>query len=324
MIKKTYCLLLIVWCLLLSTAWAGNITIKVYEHVEVKGPMLTLGDLAEITGDDSARMDALKGIRLGSAPRPGETAVLTKETLGMRLASVGDAFSDVTWLMPQETSVTTEFQYLSGQSLTECALEAVKHQLGTSEDITIETVNQPPDAKLPIGFLTLKAEVPHTIRYNGPTFVKVLAYVDNQLVETEQVKLNAKLYKNVVVAAKAMMSHEVFTAESIRLERMDISRIPGNSLTDAAQVIGLSAKKDLTPGTVLNRAFLEKPVLIKNGDMVTIIARIGGIEISAPGQAMQDGTQDKIIRVKNLSSQKSIAAKVLDSSSVLAITSQGK
>lgn len=324
MLKKTICLLLILWSLMLGTAWAGSITVSVHEQAEVNGPSMTLGDIADINGDDAERIAMLQAVKLGKAPLPGNNAVLTGELITMRLSASGADFSDVVWQIPEKVNVVTLSQTLTGQSVADCAIQAVKQQLGTDGDTTVEAVGLPMDTSYRVGELTLKAETPRNIRYNGPTLVKVNVSLDGQKVASETVRLNIKMFKEVVVAAKSILLHEVFSNDSVKLEHLEISRLPHGFLTDLNKVVGLSARRTISPGMVLSSTMLDKPVLVKRGDKVTIIARVGGTEITAPGQAMQDGSEDQIIRVQNLNSQKIVSAKIIDASSVLVITYNGK
>lgn len=324
MLKRTICLLVVLWCLMLGTAWAGSITITVHEQAEVKGPSLTLGDIADITGDDADRIASLQAVKVGNAPLPGNSAVLTGELITMRLSAANTDFSDIIWQIPERVNVSTLSQTLTGQSVADCAIQAVKLQLGTDNDTTVETAGLPMDANYRIGELALKAEMPRNIRYNGPTLVKVNISLDGQKVASETVRLNVKMFKAVVVAVKSILSHEIFASDSVKLERMDIGRLPHGFLTDVDKVVGLSARRTITPGMVLSSTMLDKPAVVKRGDKVTIIARVGGTEITAPGQAMQDGSEDQIIRVQNLNSQRIISAKIIDASSVLVITYNGK
>lgn len=324
MLKKTICLLVALWCLMLGTAWAGSITITVHEQAEVKGPLMTLGDIADINGDDTERIARLQAVKLGNAPLPGNNTVLTGELISMRISASSADFSDVTWQLPEKVTVSTLSQTLIGQSVADCAIQAVKQQLGTDGDTTVEAAGLPMDTNYRVGDLSLKVEMPRNIRYNGPTLVKVNVSLDGQKVAAETVRLNIKMFKEVVVATKSILPHEVFSGDSVKLERMDISRLPHGFLTDVNKVVGLSARRTISPGMVLSSTMLDRPVVIKRGDKVTIIARVGGTEITAPGQAMQDGSEDQIIRVQNLNSQKIISAKIIDESSVLVLTYNGK
>ena len=62
---------------------------------------------------------------------------------------------------------------------------------------------------------------------------------------------------------------------------------------------------------------VEDPILIKRGDPVTVTIESDQIIVTTTGEALMDGQMDKIIRVKNLDSQKIISAKVKDKGRVV-------
>jgi flagella basal body P-ring formation protein FlgA len=105
---------------------------------------------------------------------------------------------------------------------------------------------------------------------------------------------------------------------------LDTGRLTAGFLTDINKAVGLQAVNFLRPGTVLNSFSLRQPALIKRGSTVNILARAGGLEVSTVGIAMQDGILGQIIRVQNANSRRFLSAKVLDGSSVLATSSNGK
>lgn len=317
----------VLWCLMISTAWAGSIVVTVYEQAEVKGPELTLGDVADISGGDDQRINAMRTLKIGNAPQPGEDTVLTKDLIGMRLAASGTDFGNVTWQIPEKVKISTQAQILTGQAVQDCAVEAVKKYLAQDSkdnDLVIELVMQLMDNKVAVGELNVKAELPRHISYNGPTVVKVNVSVDGRKVATEAVKLNIKLYKEVVVAAKTILRQETLTADNLKTERRDINRLPFEFLTDVNKAAGLTARRNIPLGTVLSSSMLDRPIVVKRGDKVTIVAKVDGTQITAPGQAMQDGSENQIIKVQNLNSQKVITAKIIDASTVSVILNNGK
>jgi flagella basal body P-ring formation protein FlgA len=65
---------------------------------------------------------------------------------------------------------------------------------------------------------------------------------------------------------------------------------------------------------------VNKPVLIKRGSMVILIALVGSMEVTASGQAMQDGYEGQLIRVKNVNSNKIVLGKVIEENKVQVLT----
>lgn len=305
-------------------AFAAPLTIAVYEQVLVKGPFVTLGEIADFSGHDTARIEKLRELKLGSAPAPGASLVLTQELLGIRLASAGVDLSGIVWQTPQTILITTGSQAVSSETLASVARQAVLSRMaGHSGEFVVNIASYPADLLVPAGSVTVTADVPAGVRFAAPTVAYVTVSVDGKRFSTVPVKLDVRLYEQILVATRAIGAQELITDDNTRLERLDAGRLTGY-ITDASQALGLISRRNIAARTPLTGAMLMRPTLIKHGSVVTIVVRTGGIEVTATGQALQDGVQDQIIRVQNSNSKRIIAAQVVDSTTVLVATYNGK
>lgn len=112
--------------------------------------------------------------------------------------------------------------------------------------------------------------------------------------------------------------------DNLRYERADIGKVSAGYFTDMSKVVGLASRRSLKQGMVITDAMVAKPILIKRGSVINVVARIGSMEVTAMGQAMQDGVEGQLIRVQNVSSKKFMSAKVLDETTVQVLTYQSK
>lgn len=322
--KKLWLAFLFTLCFAVP-AFAGPLIIAVQDKAAVKGPYITLGEIAAITGEGADRIGQLAGLRLGYAPSPGSSTVLTRELLGTRLAATGADFSDVVWQTSPSVTIVTESQVVSGQQLTDAATQAVYSKLaGIAGELTVTPAAVPADVLVPLGTLQVAAEIPAGVRFTGFTTAYLTISVDGQRYTSIPVRLTVKLYQQVVVAARAISGREVLTAEDIRLERADTGRLAAGYITDSNEAIGLQSRRLIMQGAVITGQLLEKPVLIARGSTVTVVARVGDIEVTASGQALQDGVKDQLIRVQNTNSRRIITARVIDNATVLVGTYSGK
>lgn len=323
MLHKLSLLALLTICTFMNTAAAEGITVTVAPSARVEGAYITLGQLADISGDDEKRVTGLRQLKLGSAPSPGNSMVLSKETLGMRLAGAGSDLGGIAWHIPDTVTVTAPSQTISGQALLEKAVMTVREQTSQG-DISITPIGSVRDVVAPIGDMVLTSSLPYGIRYNSPTAVMVDVSVNGQTISKISMHLDVKLYQQVVVAAVQISPGEIVTTERLRYERMDTGRLKLGYFTDVNKVQGLMTKRLLMPGAVVTDSVVSKPLLVKRGNMVTILARIGGMEVTATGKAMQDGNEGQLIRVQNVNSAKIISAKVLDASTVQVLSYKSK
>ena len=304
---------LVLLLLMINPVWASGIAVTVTAETVVKGPVLTLGEIAQISGDDEARVIALRGVQLGAAPKPGNRLVLTRELLGGRLTAAGIDLRETFWSVPDTIVVSTQSQLVAGQKLADAAVEAIKKRINADQDkIEIELTGLASDVIAPAGDIKISAELPYGIRKGGPTLVNMLVTCDGRLHEKISLRYQVRVFADVLVAAKPIARLQVLSADNLIYQRMDTARLPSGYVTDSAKLSGLAVKRAITPGTIVTDSLVAKPVMIKRGSSVVIHARSGEIEITAAGQALQDGVEGQIIRVQNINSKRIVTAKVID------------
>lgn len=297
------------------SAHAQGLTITVAAETNVTGQYFTLGDIASIYGEDGDRVAQLRQTRLGYVPLPGQSVVLTGELILARLHGAHADLTGVTWQVPPQVRVTALAQTISGQQLSSQAEQYLKAGI-QGGDVTLAALGQPPDIQVPPGEVSFKIELPYGIRYNTATHVTVGIQVAGQPFTTAKLRFDIRKYEQVAVASRALAAREPLTAESITLERRDIGRLPPGYFTDVNKILGLSVKRQIAPGTAITDSLLEKPLIIKRGKPVSIVAKYGGIEVTVAGTALQNGSEGQFIRVQNTNSKKIITGKVVDETTV--------
>lgn len=152
---------------------------------------------------------------------------------------------------------------------------------------------------------------PHP-KYLGRKVLQISVLVNGK--EEGKVKMigDLHLYGDVACATRRINRHEKLTKNNIKMVRRDITMLDEDVVQRQAKVIGKRIKTSLQPGDIIKASQLDEPVLVKRGDMVTIIAKSQGLRATAPGEAKKDGAQGDTIRVKNLLSRKYIFAEVVD------------
>ncbi|WP_394559388.1 flagellar basal body P-ring formation chaperone FlgA [Aquipseudomonas alcaligenes] len=129
----------------------------------------------------------------------------------------------------------------------------------------------------------------------------------------------AQVYLPMVTAVRVLERDRTISADDLRLQRTDLSKARRGFYLQIEQVAGQSAKRRIRAGQLLNPSLLDAALLVRRGDKVKIVASQDGIQASANGEALADGKQGEVIRVRNLSSEKVIDAQVLESGVVSSI-----
>ncbi len=297
-----------------------NVTVAVKPASLVRGPGLTLGDIADVSGGAAERVKYLKELALGDAPAPGTTAFFTPQSLEPRLAATHADFSAITWSVPANFKITTSSQAVSGKKIADLARSFIV-QAAMGANVTM--VETPDDLQAPLGKLELAAELSGPIRYNAPTIVLVAVRTDGSNFVKVPVQFEVKRILDVVVAVENLNAGEIIQARSVRLEPMDAGKLQSGYITDLAKVVGMQTRQAVIPGSVVFERVLTRPILVKQGEMVRIAARIGEIEVSAGGVAMSQGAAGDLIRVQNLTTKRFLTGRVQADKSVLVLNHQG-
>ena len=134
------------------------------------------------------------------------------------------------------------------------------------------------------------------------------------------VPVEIRVYRPVLVATRELRRGEAIGAGDVALEeRNALASVGSPPLTQPADVDGLSARRTIAPGTVLNASLVEPPVLVRRGDRLGVSARTGGITVQTSGEALGTARLGERVRVRNLQSGRVIDAVVTGSGSAEAI-----
>ncbi len=123
----------------------------------------------------------------------------------------------------------------------------------------------------------------------------------------------------VVTLARSVARGVVLTAEDVTLAPA-AARAPDGIFTDPAQVIGRRTKAAIGEGRAVLLRQLEPVWMVAKGNPVVLMANAGGLSVSAPAEALEDGGMGDVIRVLNLSSQREVKVVVTGKNSVTAQT----
>ena len=124
--------------------------------------------------------------------------------------------------------------------------------------------------------------------------------------------VQASVFLPVVHAARVIERGQTISAEQLQLQEVNIGKAPRGFYNSFDEVVGQGAKRRVRAGQLIAPNLLTTPLLIRRGQQVTIVASQDGISASATGEALANGREGEVIRVRNLGSQKVIEAQVVE------------
>jgi flagellar basal body P-ring formation protein FlgA len=110
--------------------------------------------------------------------------------------------------------------------------------------------------------------------------------------------------EEVWVLTRPLGAGQTISADALRAEARDVARIAGGALPASQPVEGQIARRGLMAGSVLQSQDLVAPRAIRRGDSVTLVSRIGSIEVRAAGRSLGDGGISERINVENLATRR--------------------
>jgi len=164
--------------------------------------------------------------------------------------------------------------------------------------------------------LILRVEPSGNQDFIGDTVFLVKSFKGGTLVKTESVRARIEVLQDVATAARMLPAGTVLAQSDIRIVRRWVRRIHPHALTEVEAVSGKRLTIQVASGVEILATMLKEVPLVKRGKMVKIVFDSGPMQIVTVGLSEEDGVAGNIIRVKNITSNKIIYARVLSESVV--------
>lgn len=121
-----------------------------------------------------------------------------------------------------------------------------------------------------------------------------------------------KVYAVAVVARQVINRGETFRSGQLALQEFEVTKLNSGFYSSLDKVIGQGAKRRIRADQLLTPNLVAAALVIQRGQQVKISANHDGINASTQGEALENGAVGDVIRVRNLSSKKTVEAKVLE------------
>jgi flagella basal body P-ring formation protein FlgA len=134
-----------------------------------------------------------------------------------------------------------------------------------------------------------------------------------------RVPLHLQVFRSVLVTVQPLQRGDGIHRTDVRSEERDVTRLAYGYIDNLDQVTGRTLARPLAPDSVLAPAALGGRSMVRAGDQVQLIAKLGDIEVRASGTALGGGDNGARLRVRNDSSGRIIDAMVSAPGVVLAL-----
>jgi flagella basal body P-ring formation protein FlgA len=112
------------------------------------------------------------------------------------------------------------------------------------------------------------------------------------------------IFEDVAVTAKPVLKGQNIDHSAVVFAKQNIVRLKNGYYAKTSNIGQLQASRNLVRGTVLNPGNLNPRLLVRSGQVVTLVLNYNGLQIKSSGKALQSASLGQIVRVRNGQSQK--------------------
>jgi flagellar basal body P-ring formation protein FlgA len=309
---------LIIGMMLISPAAATQtIQIILAPNATIEGESILLGEVARILGGDTAQTQMLSTMEVGRAPVPGQSLLLHSGQVEVRLRQNG--FDPAHYRISDSgpVRVLRGHESVSGEQIGAAVLRFIeKHAPWQAEQMKIRPIQYNQDHRVPPGKVSLQVIAPKHVDWLGAVPFRVNLLVDGNIVQRTSVSAYIEVWQDVVLAAKPLGRNQPITMADLRMETMNIARVPANAIFCMDQVVGQRANRPIAINSVLRSDQVVLPPVVRRGDVVQLLAESAMLRITTQAIAQENGGVGETIRVINVRSKKNVHAQVVDAQTV--------
>ncbi|WP_166830367.1 flagellar basal body P-ring formation chaperone FlgA [Thalassoroseus pseudoceratinae] len=328
-------------CLVFSVCAVSNAAVvRFHETATVDGTIVTLGDIAEVSDVDPAVSESLRETILGPAPAAGTEKPFPFADVRARLRAVGINLASVEFtghsvvrvqspkvmqaavLGPISRSQPRDTQgppsrreiHQVEQRLVRAIHETIRKRW---PELQLETVKVSllNDTITPTAGQTFRTMIAseniHLSGWQGPVDSPqtLTAITTDSLGEAVRLDLRCQITIQpfvLTVAENLPRGHLVQASDLTWSQGPD----DPNAITDPANVIGRQTKRAIRRGEALEVNDLERVLLVRSRDIVTVTVRSGGITVRREMKSLDDGALGEAITVASLTGRDRLTARV--------------
>lgn len=191
-----------------------------------------------------------------------------------------------------------------------------QHMLHPAENVRIEFLSRLPRLDNLSGQMTYSIQSRSSEEYVGDTSFNVRLFVNGIFLKEESVRVRIEVLREFVLSVNSVARDNILTADDVTVQKQWVKRIPMNAVSSLDEVVGKTIVVAIRPHAQITRSMLKEVAPVKKGKMVQVIMDNGAMTLMMRGMAEEDGAEDAIVKVRNLTSNKIIFARVVGQAKV--------
>jgi flagella basal body P-ring formation protein FlgA len=117
------------------------------------------------------------------------------------------------------------------------------------------------------------------------------------------VPVQIHIVADYVVTARPLAQGQTIADTDLARRRGDLSDLPAGVITDERQAIGRTMSISIAAGRPMRADMIRQAVVIQQNQMVKVVSRGPGFQVSNEGKALNPGTEGQVVQVRLSSGQ---------------------
>jgi flagella basal body P-ring formation protein FlgA len=284
---------------MLASLFLSGVTVVLPMEASARGTEVTLGEIAELRGDDAAEVARVAAVDLGYAPSPGFSRLLHAHRIAEEL---GRALPDVDVRFAGQTAcrVRPEVETVGTDAIA-AAVRAELERLYDGQDVTFAASQNLQPADVPLGTrpAELRVRVTDPLSSSGLVPVPVQVLVDGVPYKTLWTTWQAERWATMPVLARPLRSGETIQPFHLEPRRVKVQTGRAKALP-ASMLTGAVAARDLASGAPVTESDVHRPTVVQLGDTVTLEVRKGAVSARTSATALASASVGDRVRVRSL------------------------
>lgn len=286
-------------------AYAESLTLR--DRIMVDDDVVRLGDLFQEQLSDG-------DVAVAQSPRAGQTLTLDARFLQQVARAYRLSFKPAKY---QKVTIGRMSQRVTAPMVRDAIAVAVQERMGSSTDLDIALDGGDLELDLPTDVENSVAVSAINFDPQSNRFAAVLvAPADGPPVFQRNVFGTVYEMAQIPVPKRLISAGDIIAADDLEWQAVHLTRLSGNSLTDAEQLVGRMAKRPLKAGQILRQSDVAVSPVIRKNDLIRLVVKTGQMTLSVQGKALQDAALGQTVRVVNVNSNRQLTGTVIDAGTV--------
>ena len=168
----------------------------------------------------------------------------------------------------------------------------------------------------PEGQLTVEILEPSAARLASTCLVRFQLRAGQQVVGSWMVPMQARLWRDVLVARGAVQRGQPLQESDFSLERRDLLTVHDALSAMPPRAAMSQLAENLVPGAPLTARAIRLRSVVFRGQMADAVVRDGSMMISLKVEVLEEGVPGQMVRVRNPESRRELKGKVEDDQTI--------